>query len=84
MLTNEIWLRKTIVFTNRVLLIHRKRSPFPAGEGIVKSQFFVHLGVEFIIKINKAKFEILFKTAFEKILCLWYNIRYEVLLSKVV
>jgi hypothetical protein len=34
MLTNEIWLRKTIVFTNRVLLIHRKRSPFPAGEGI--------------------------------------------------
>ena len=39
MLTNEIWLRKTIVFTNRVLLIHRKRSPFPAGEGIVKSQF---------------------------------------------
>ena len=39
MLTNEIWLRKTIVFTNRVLLIHRKRSPFPAGEGIVKPQF---------------------------------------------
>ena len=38
-LTNEIWLRKTIVFTNRVLLIHRKRSPFPAGEGIDKSQF---------------------------------------------
>ena len=39
MLTNEIWLRKTIVYLKSVLLIHRKLSPFPAREGIDKSQF---------------------------------------------
>ena len=42
MLRNNIWQRKTIICTNRVLLIHRKRSPFHAGEGIDKSKFKPH------------------------------------------
>ena len=40
MLTNDIWLRKTIVFTNRVLLIRQLSvATFPAGEGKGKPQF---------------------------------------------
>ena len=51
MLTNKIWLRKTIVCLKSVLLIHHKWSPFPSGEGIDKSQFHGYTLISNLIKL---------------------------------